>query len=63
MIHPDKLTTTQREEIIKDIVTILAHYDGYTLGQELELSPDDPNVVKWKQTAQSIFDAVVEVIV
>lgn len=60
MIQSDKSTSIQREEIIKDIVTILAHHEGFTLEQEIQLPPDNADVMRWNKTANSIFDAVLK---
>lgn len=62
MIHPDKLTQSQREEIIKYFVTILAFHEGYSIEQELALAKDDPRVVRWNNTAISLLVAVMEAI-
>ncbi|ALF52232.1 hypothetical protein ACX27_04195 [Nostoc piscinale CENA21] len=58
MIHPDELTETQIKEILNDFVTILAFHEGYSLKEEHEMPADDPRMVGWKQTAESLWDAV-----
>ena len=62
MINSDKLTEAQRSGIIQNFITILASHEGFMLEEELEQKPDDPNVMRLKNTAQSLLDAVIEAI-
>lgn len=62
MINLEKLTESQRNEIIQDFITILASHEGFTLEEELKLNPDHPNIIRWQKTAQSLFDALTEAI-
>ncbi|MBD2492488.1 hypothetical protein [Aulosira sp. FACHB-615] len=62
MIHPDQLTEPQVREILNDFVTILAFYEGVSLKEEHEMSADDPKMVRWRETAESLWNAVKDAI-
>jgi hypothetical protein len=62
MVHPDDLNESQIQEILNDFVTILAFHEGVSLQEEHEMSADDSRIVRWKETAQSLWKAVKETI-
>lgn len=62
MVHPDDLNKSQTEEILNDFVTILAFHEGVSLKEEHEMPADDPRMVRWRETAQSLWEALKEAI-
>lgn len=56
-----KLSESQ-DKIIAKFVVILAKNEGYSINEENAMRFNTSNIIIWRNTARSLFDALTEVI-